>query len=39
MYVCACRYVGSIHHESIHVNMHVCRHTYINLYVHVDGWM
>ena len=31
-------YVGGIH-GSTHVYMHVCRHTYMNLYICVDGQM
>ena len=26
-------------HESKHVYMYVCRHTYMNLHVCFDGWM
>ena len=38
MYVCACMYEGR-YVEPTHVNVYVCRHTYMNQYLCMDGWM
>ena len=36
MCVHACMYAGM--YECIPIDIHVCRHTCMNLYVHISGW-